>query len=140
MSGRERVVAASFLALGAGLVVSSYALPAGLARVPGPGFFPRAIGGVIILLSLGWLWQARPSRRTSRPEAGDLRTVLLVVGLLFLYLVLWGEGPFTVRTALFLLLLLRLLGQPWKAGVALSLTLTAAVVLAFQVGLGVPLE
>jgi hypothetical protein len=44
-----------------------------------------------------------------------------------------------VRTALFLLLLLRGLGQSWRTALVLSLSLTAAVILAFQVGLRVPL-
>lgn len=140
MSRRELVLGASFLALGMGLVASAYALPSGLGRLPGPGFFPRVIGGVMVLLSLGVLGQARRATKPLRQGAGDLRTVLLVLGLLALYLLGWGIGPFAVRTALFLLLLLRLLGQPWRTGVTLSLSLTAVVILAFRIGLRVPLE
>jgi len=140
VSRRELVLGASFLALGMGLVASSYALPSGLGRLPGPGFFPRVIGGVMVLLSLGLLGQARRATEPLRQGAGDLRTVLLVLGLLALYLLGWGIGPFAVRTALFLLLLLRLLGQPWRTGVTLSLSLTAVVILAFRIGLRVPLE
>ena len=70
----------------------------------------------------------------------DLRTVLGVVGLLFLYLLLWGTGLFPVRTAVFLLVLLRFLGQPWRSGLTVSLSLTAVIVLAFQIGLRVSLE
>ena len=136
---RDRIVAVSFLALGIALVVSSYALPPGLGRLPGPGFFPRVIGGAMLLLSLGLAWQARRPATAPSTGRGDTRTVLFVVGLLFLYLLLWGTGPFAARTALFLLLLLRGLGQPWRAAVTLSLALTAVVILAFQIGLRVPL-
>lgn len=139
---RDRLLAAGFLALGAGLAASSFALPEGVGRLPGPGFFPRVIGGAMVLLSLGLLWQSR--RPAPAPEGGepaaDARGVLGAIGLLALYLLLWGTGLFALRTAVFLLLLLRFLGQPWKTALAVAVPVTAAVVLAFQVGLGVSLE
>jgi len=138
VSRKDLSVGASFLALGIALVASSYALPAGLGQ-PGPGFFPRVIGGAMLLLSLGLLWQARRPVAAPSTGAGDRKAVLSVVGLLALYLLLWGTGPFAVRTVVFLLLLLRGLGQSWRTALLLSLSLTAAVILAFQVGLRVPL-
>jgi hypothetical protein len=139
VSRKDLSVGASFLALGIALVASSYALPAGLGPLPGPGFFPRVIGGAMLLLSLGLLWQARRPVAAPSTGAGDRKAVLFVVGLLVLYLLLWDTGPFAVRTVLFLLLLLRGLGQSWRTALVLSLSLTAAVILAFQVGLRVPL-
>jgi hypothetical protein len=63
-----------------------------------------------------------------------------VAGLLFAYLLLWGTGLFALRTAVFLALLLRMLGQSWRTSAVVGLTLTAAIVLAFQYGLRVSLE
>lgn len=140
MSRKELIVGGSFLALGIALVASSYALPPGMGRLPGPGFFPRVIGGVMTLLSLALLWRARRGGEIDTGAPGDLRTVLGVAGLLFLYLLLWGTGLFPVRTAVFLLVLLRFLGQPWRSGLTVSLSLTAVIVLAFQIGLRVSLE
>jgi hypothetical protein len=140
MRRREIVVGVSFLLLGLALVASSYALPPGMGRLPGPGFFPRAIGGVMALLALALLWSARQAGEAEAPPPGDLRTVAGVVGLLFVYLFLWGTGFFPLRTALFLLVLLRFLGQSWRSGLTVSLSLTAAIVLAFQIGLRVSLE
>ncbi len=140
MNRKELIVGVSFLTMGVALVASSYALPPGLGRLPGPGFFPRAIGGVMALLSLALVWRARRGEETVDAVPGDLWTVSGVVGLLFLYLLLWGTGPFPMRTALFLLLLLRFLGQPWRSGLTVSLSLTVAIVLAFQIGLRVSLE
>jgi hypothetical protein len=111
-----------------------------MGRLPGPGFFPRVIGGVMVLLSLALLWR---SRRGGAPESeapADLRTVAGVVGLLFVYLLLWGTGLFPLRTAVFLLILLRFLGQSWRSGLTVSLSLTVVIVLAFQIGLRVSLE
>jgi hypothetical protein len=140
MSRKELILGASFLALGVALVVSSYALPRGMSGLPGPGFFPRVIGAVMMLLSLALVWQARRGGEADRSAPPDVRAVVGVVGLLFLYLLAWGTGLFPVRTAIFLLLLLRFLGQSWRSGLTVSLCLTAAIVLAFQVGLGVSLE
>lgn len=140
MSRKQLMVGASFLAVGVALVASSHGLPAGMGRLPGPGFFPRVIGGVMTLLSLALLWRARRGEDAENAAPADVRTVVGVVGLLFLYLLLWGSGLFAVRTAVFLLLLLRFLGQSWRSGLTVSLSLTAAVVLAFQIGLRVSLE
>jgi hypothetical protein len=137
---RALIVGGTFLVLGIALVASSYTLPAGMGRLPGPGFFPRVIGGVMVALSLALLWRARRGEVAEGGGPADLRTVVGVVGLLFLYLLLWGAGLFPVRTAVFLLLLLRFLGQPWRAGLTVSLSLTVAIVLAFQIGLRVSLE
>jgi hypothetical protein len=138
----DAVLGAAFLALGIGLAASSFALPEGVGRLPGPGFFPRVIGGVMILLSLALSWQSRrpgPAAQ-STAAAADLRSVLGAVGLLALYLLLWGTGLFALRTGVFVVLLLRFFGQPWRTALAVSVPLTAAVVLAFQVGLGVSFD
>jgi hypothetical protein len=134
------MVGGTFLALGVALVVSSHTLPPGMGRLPGPGFFPGVIGGVMILLSLALLGRGRRGDEAESGPPADLRTVAGVVGLLFLYLLLWGTGLFAVRTAVFLLVLLRFLGQPWRSGLTVSLSLTVVIVLAFQVGLRVSLE
>jgi hypothetical protein len=143
---RDRVVAATFLALGVGLAASSFALPRGVGGLPGPGFFPRLIGAAMVLLSLGLLWQQRsraPAPATAEtpvPPPAELRVVLGAVGVLALYLLLWGTGLIALRTSAFVLLLLRFMGQPWKTALAVSIPFSAAVVLAFQLGLGVSLE
>lgn len=140
MNRKELIVGGAFLMLGIAFVASSYALPEGMGRLPGPGFFPRVIGGAMALLSLALLWRARRGEEAADAAPADLRTVLGVVGLLFLYLLLWGTGLFPVRTAVFLLVLLRFLGQSWRSGLTVSLSLTAVIVLAFQIGLRVSLE
>jgi len=66
--------------------------------------------------------------------------VLSVCALTAVYLAMWGTGLFALRTAVFLALFLRLVGQSWRAGVSVSAALTAVAVLAFQIGLRVNLE
>jgi hypothetical protein len=53
---------------------------------------------------------------------------------------LWGSGLFALRSAVFLALFLRLLGETWKTSVAVSAVLAAGVTLAFQFGLRISLE
>lgn len=136
----DRVLAVAFLALGAGLVASSFGLPAGVGRVPGPGFFPRVIGGATLLLALLLLGQTRGAAPRAPAAPADLRAALGAMALLALYLSSWGTGLFALRTAVFLALFLRFLGQPWKPALAVSITLSAAVFFVFSAALGVSLD
>ena len=55
----------------------------------------------------------------------DLAHVAGAAGGIFAYLLLWGTGWFGIRTGVFLLLLLRFLGQRWGAAAICSGILTA---------------
>jgi hypothetical protein len=140
MSRSNLAVAAAFLLLGGYLVASASALPAGLGRLPGPGFFPQVIGSVTMLLAVALLIQTARRREAGAFELANARGIAGAIGLVFLYLLLWGSGWFALRTAVFLALLLRFLGQSWTASIAVALALTAAVVGAFQYGLRISLE
>ena len=140
MSGPDRIVAAGFIVLAGLLLLGSWLLPPGIGRLPGPGFFPASIGGVMLAFSIALL--VRPSAAESAGSLlrGDLRLVGIAALVTFAYLALWGSGFFFLRTVLFLYLFLRILGEKPRAGVAVALVLTAAVTLAFQYGLHVTLE
>ncbi len=135
MSG-DRILGAAFALVAGGFIVSARALPAGLANVPGAGFFPFWIGLAMLGLSIPLLF-----RNTGATEKAEgWRQAAAVAGLTLVYLLLWGQGFFALRTFIFLAVLLRLLGESWRAGATVSATLTAAVVVAFQYGLRVSLE
>ena len=134
-------VALFFLALGGALVIASYSFPAGMGRLPGPGFFPGAVGVTIVLLAALLLVGA--VRSGSAESSGDIANrgaLALTIGLLVVHLALWGTVPFPVRTFILLLVFLHVLGESWKHSAAVSAMLTMAVVLAFQYGLRVTLE
>ncbi len=135
----DYAVAVSFLALGLYLLAAAFTYPAGMGRLPGPGFFPAIVGAVIFLLALGLLFTARRQESSAAPAGGDARTLVVTVLLLGGYLGLWGIIPFFVRTALFVTVFLRLVGERWPRAIAVALLLTAAVVAAFQYGLRVSL-
>jgi hypothetical protein len=134
----EMAVACVFLALGAGLALSSRSLPSGVAGLPGPGFFPGIIGILMFLLAVGLL---RPSSGVVSPfRIENARTVARVTLLTVAYLALWGTGGFAVRTAVYLTVLLMLLGERWRRSLLAAAVITGAVVAAFSFGLGLRLD
>jgi hypothetical protein len=134
------VVAAAFLLLGIYLAASASGLPPGIGGLPGPGFFPQVIGSVTILLAVCLLVQTARRRESEDFALANKGAVAGAIGLMFLYLLLWGSGWFALRTAVFLTLLLRFLGQRWGTSVIVGVALTATVVGAFQYGLRISLE
>jgi hypothetical protein len=95
---------------------------------------------VTVLLAVGLLVQTARRREPGDFALANKGAVAGAIGLMFLYLLLWGTGWFAVRTAVFLTLLLRFLGQRWGTSVIVGVALTAAVVGAFQYGLRISLE
>lgn len=134
------VVGGFFLVLGVYLTVSAAALPADSGGLPGAGFFPRIIGVVTVLLSSALLLKALRGSSASTFVLSHERVIGGVVGLTFVYLLLWGTGFFTLRTFVFLVLFLRFLVQSWRASLTVAAVLTAAIAAAFQYGLRVSLE
>ena len=129
-----------FLALGLALLATGAAFPAGVGGLPGAGFFPQVIGAVTALLAGALVLNSRSGGAQSTAEFENARHVAGALGLLCVYLLLWGTGFFVIRTAVFLLLLLRFLGQRWISAAVCSTVLTVFAYLAFDTGLNVSLE
>jgi hypothetical protein len=140
MSRPDRIVAAAFAALAGLLILGSWMLPEGIGRLPGPGFFPANIAGVMLALSIALLVRPSSDKSAGSLLRGDMRLVSIASLITFAYLALWGTGFFFLRTVLYLYLFLRILGEKPRAGVAVAVALTAVVTLAFQYGLHVTLE
>lgn len=138
MKRADSLIGAGFLALSLFLLISAYRFPPGMGRLPGPGFFPAVIGGVMALLSLGLIWTAR-GRRGPAWKLDNKAALAVTVAMLAAFLLLWNTVPFALRSFLFVSLFLRYLGQPWRVSLAAGAALTAGVVLAFQYGLRVML-
>jgi len=135
---RDRILGAAFALVAVGFILGAEALPSGLGRLPGAGFFPFWIGAAMLALAAPLLF--RKGEPAAATPVGGWAQAGMVAGLTLLYLLLWGSGLFAVRTVLFLAILLKLLGESWRASVGVSATLTAVVVAAFQYGLRVNLE
>ena len=142
MKRADVIVAAVFVALALALLAGSAALPAGMSGQPGPGFFPSVIAVVMLALSGALALQARKPAAPApeAPPAERLGTAGGAVLLTMAYVALWGSGWFAVRTAIYLGLLLRLVGQPWRRSFVVAAVLAGAVTAAFRYGLRVSLE
>ena len=140
MSHPDRIVAAAFAVLAGLLLFGSWLLPAGMGRLPGPGFFPGVIGAAMMALSVALVVRPSTAETAGSLLRGEMRTAGITALLTFGYLALWGSGFFFLRTVLFLYVFLRILGEKPRAGISVALVLTAAVTLAFQYGLHVNLE
>jgi hypothetical protein len=132
----DRIFALGFVVLGLGMVFYAHGFPPGMAGLPGPGFLPSVIGIATILLATALLLV--PASSEFRP--GNLRAVLMTLLLTMTYLGFWGAGTFVFRTALFLALLMRFLGEGWIRAVAAAVVLAGGIFAAFTYGLGLRLD
>ena len=126
--------------VGTALLASGTRFPAGVGGLPGAGFFPQAIGAMMASLAATLAFRSLRSQEPPAAGVSDLRAVGVVAALLFGYLALWGSGFFLLRTGVFLLLVLRFLGQRWLPSLTFAAALVAFVHFAFSVGLNVSLR
>ena len=140
MNRRDMAAGGLFLLLGLALVASGQGFPPGVGGLPGAGFFPQAIGGFMALLAIGVLARRDATGGNKSVASTNFRQVAGTAALLGGYLLLWGTGFFAARTAVFLVLTLRFLGQRWIPALGYSAILTAFAYLAFDAGLNVSLE
>ena len=92
------------------------------------------------VLAIGLLARRTEAGAEAGASVSNLGQVAGASALLFGYLLLWGTGLFAARTAIFLLLSLRFLGQAWIPAAGYAAVVTAFVHLAFDTGLNVSLE
>ena len=140
MNRTDLAVGLIFLLLGICLLVSSFGFPPGMGPLPGPGFYPGIVGAAIMLLAASLVAGSLRSAGVGSFAVENRRAIAVTAGLLALYIALWGVIPFAIRTVLFVVVFLRLLGQRWKPAIAVSLVLTAVVLAAFQYGLRVDFD
>ncbi|KAF2957831.1 hypothetical protein AS159_05360 [Thermotoga sp. Ku-13t] len=116
------------------LFVKSSKLPEGIANMPGPGFFPRLIAFMILILSC-WLlilslWRFSKKREASFSQGRWGQTISIIL-LVFLYVLLWGKGNFLFNTFVLLFLIQVVTGSKWYVALIGSATLSVSVFLLF---------
>lgn len=140
MRREDLAVAAAFFALGLYLALRAACFPAGIGRLPGPGFFPGLIGTAMMLLAIALPFSRRRRAGNGRYNSGgSYSRVLIALALTALYVALWGRIPFALRTGVFVAVFLRSQAQPWRASLQVAAVLTAAIIAAFEYGLKVHL-
>jgi hypothetical protein len=129
---------AVLMLLGAAVCIHASGFPGAVRGVPGPAFFPMAIGGLLIALAVSLAATTRNGPRHdywARPGGGAPRVVLRQIGailiLLVAYISLWDVIPFLARTPILLVAIYRILGESWKRALLLAVLLTIALYAVF---------
>lgn len=116
------------------LFLESLKLPEGIANMPGPGFFPRLIAFVILILScfiLGaGIWKFFRKKEKAL-ATGKWVQSLSVIGCTFLYVLIWGRGNFIFNTILLLFLIQMITGSKWYIALIGSIVLSVSTYLLF---------
>ena len=123
------------------ITYESYKLGLGILHQPGPGFLFFWTGIVVAILSLTVF--VRSFRKLSADEAKEsipikwnVTKIILVLISLFLYALLMEKLGFLILTLLFFILLLGVVEKKkWSFAVLVSLIVTIATYLVFEIGL-----
>jgi putative tricarboxylic transport membrane protein len=141
MVGRDVVVAALALALGAAAIFESAKLPLGTVRNPGQAFFPWWTSVVIVLLALVLLAQALTSRRSINPQAtGRIAKVTALLLVLAAYTFLLDLLGYLICTFFLVLFMLRATDpQRWTVALIMAFITALGSYGVFAIWLSVPL-
>lgn len=136
------------LALAVGYEVMALWMPQGSLKFPGPGYYPKLVGGFLIAASLGCVIQALLIRRpvcTAEPTSASAPktvagTTVALFGLLVGYGALLKPLGFPIAICLFLLAAMRVFGyRRWAITLLIAVGLTVVSYLTFVTWLKVPL-
>jgi putative tricarboxylic transport membrane protein len=138
----EATVGAALLLLACAIVWAAAGMPPGRLGVPGPGFFPRALGALLAAVSVGLLVRAwRLSATTDEAVGLGHRNITLTVaalaalGLVFEYL------GYVLSATLLMLVLLRAfsaLGWLRSLAAAVATVLVSYVIFVHALGVSLP--
>jgi hypothetical protein len=124
-----------FAAIGGFLFGRGWMMPQGTSGVPGPGFFPLLVGGLLLALGFGLAVQGLRNDRTywSRgwwdPAMGR---IFEIVAISVLYLLFWEELHFLLATTALLLIIYLILEVVWWRALALAVGFTVTLYGVFQ--------
>lgn len=102
----DHVAGAAFALLGLAIFALSGDLPTGQLSMPGSGFMPKIIAGLLVLFGAVLVLRARESEPFAQLGWNDLRHAAPVVGLTTLAIALYTVAGFALSAAALLFLLL----------------------------------
>ena len=135
----------AFTLVGGVYLGMSLALPGGTIEQPGAGFFPRMVGVFVLALSIpGLVFALKPGGEASPtedvfPRGQDLRRVMAIVAVIFLFAVLLHPLGYGICSAVLMAAVLRLLGMQGRLKILIVAALAAAVSFYFFTILDIPL-
>jgi len=124
-----------YIAFGVAAIVIALNYPIGSAGRMGPGYFPRALG--IILIALGLILSLRALRlQGTAPTFGYYKPILVIIGSVVAFGVAAPWGGLVVATILLIIISSAASDEfRWKEAVISSVILAVFTVLAFSYGL-----
>jgi len=139
-----------YLAVGAGGLVLSAAylgasarLPVGELARPGAAVFPLLVGFLLVIGSLSTLWEGlrtSTAEQVELPAGRDRLRLLVLLAALFVYIVALPFLGQLIASALFLILLMRVLSDVgWPRVIVYSLIISATLYFVFVHLLSVPM-
>jgi putative tricarboxylic transport membrane protein len=131
-----------FLGLAVGAFIESMRLPFGSASAPAAGFFPAVLAVLLAITSLFACVAAlrSGSKSVARAERLTWKKLLLTVGSLLVFAVVFERLGYLAATFLFIFFLLRTVEQKsWALAIAVGLSASVGSYLIFGLLLGAPL-
>lgn len=132
------------LILGLAFLAGGIQMGLGPIQSPEAGYFPALIGGILVLLSLGLLITTVlkkgliSQRQPFWKEQDSWIKVSLVIGALIFYLAVLEFIGYIATTTLFILFLLKLVGdKSWLVSIAMAVLVSLGSYALFKVALGV---
>ena len=125
----------SFALLGGYLFARGWMMPVGTSGVPGPGFFPLLVGGLLFVLGAGLALRGfggAPDYWNRGWWDPAMARIFGVVAVCVLYLILWEAVHFLLATTVLLAAIYLMLGVRWWKAVALALGFTVTLYGVFQ--------
>jgi len=151
VTSKEIASSLLFILLGAGYLAYNRSYSIDTWNNPGPGVFPLAVGGMLILLAAGHLLQTlrkpgeRDGRKSARSgsksiqvllrESGEKRPLILI-GVFVIYLLIIKGAGFFISNFFFVLFTSRLMGaKDWARPLALASGICLFCYLLFEIWL-----
>lgn len=136
-------VGAAGLLLSAAYLGASVRLPIGELARPGAGVFPLLVGVLLVIGSLSTLWEGlrtSTAEQVELPAGRDRLRLLVLLAALFVYIIALPWLGQLIASALFLILLMRVLSDvAWPRVIVYSLIISATLYFIFVRLLNVPM-
>ena len=137
----EMAVGAVLLLFASAILWGAFQMSVGTSGAPGPGFFPRILGSMLVLISLGLIIRAlRLEPAEDVTVALGHRDITLTVLALLVFGLVFEYAGFVLSATLFMLVLLRAFAKRgWLASIATAVAIVLVTYYAFVKLLGVSL-
>lgn len=118
-------------------MIPAFSFPGGTTDgAPGPGYFPILVCSVILLLStilfIQYLRDHKKYFQQNETQKKNLPKLLIAIGAIILYTILFMFIPFIPLTLVFMVFLNWLFGRTWRFNIIFSVVFTGVIYFVFN--------